>query len=287
MFSLLLTHNESKDLLRSLFIVAPTIPFRLLLPGTIPRWIIPLYLTFPLILHGVMISDLGDLNLPVLPEVLSTSRPMVSTWPPSPALLGLVIVPILRPIYNRLLSRLRTWVLGSPPPSRKRRYLFDRARGMLFFLGPHPPPPPTANAQLQDQDPAPVAIAETIVQKDQTSFTHDLVHAIMSIAVPRMFGNLLHAASAHSTYLRRFLGLRPWMRLAGGIHSYYPNWVAMTLSQRALATSKAVGGLLLGGSWIWPDVDPVWYDIFHLLSFLLERYSTLGGGTPSVMGCLS
>ncbi|KAJ7782370.1 hypothetical protein DFH07DRAFT_790432 [Mycena maculata] len=268
----LLIPSRFSDLGRSLFIVGPTIPFRLLLPGTIPRWIIPLYLSLPLLLHGI--SEFGVLpTLDSLSEGPSTSRPMISTWPPSPALLGLAIVPIIRPVYNRLFSRFRTWVLGSLPPHREKRYLSDRVRS-IFFFGARPPlRPPTANVLLQDQDPAPIVIADAIVQKDQSSFTHDVLHAVMSVAFPRMFGEALHVVSEHSLYLRRFLGLRPSSIPASGVFSYY-NWVAMALPQRALA----VGGLLLGGSWIWADVDPVWWryslgsGIFVLAKDCFELY---------------
>ncbi|KAJ7475409.1 hypothetical protein B0H11DRAFT_2032757 [Mycena galericulata] len=222
LFSLLLT-NKSSDLLRSLFIVVPTIPFRLLLPGTLPRWIIPLYLSFPPLLHGI--TELGNLPpLANLYEVTSTSRSMISTWPPSPALLGLVIVPIVRPLYNRLLSLFRTWVLGSSLPHREKRYLSDRVKGMFFFA-PGPPPPATPNAQLQDQDPAP----------DQASFTHDVLHAVASSAPTRII----------------------------------PTGSRLTFNQRALDIYKIAGGLFLGGSWIWADVDPVWYTIFRLFRFLI------------------
>ncbi|KAJ7141229.1 hypothetical protein C8R44DRAFT_762999 [Mycena epipterygia] len=270
MFSLLL----SSDFLRSLFIVVPTIPFRLLLPGTLPKWIIPLYLSFPPILHGMI--QLGTVApLDSLPVDSGASRRMISTWPPSPALLGLVVVPLLRPVYNHLFSRLSTWVLGSPQPRRPKRYLIDRVGG-LFVFHTRRPPSPTLN--VQDEVPAPVVIADQIIQKDQSSLTHDLVHAIVSVGFPRVFGNLLLRTSGHSSYLRRFLGLRPPLTLTSGVHSYYPNWMTMTLRQRALAVSQAVGGLLLGGSWIWADVDPVWwrnslgYGIFILAKDCFDLY---------------
>jgi hypothetical protein len=252
MFNLFVT-NRVKDLVRSFFIVVPTIPFRLLLPGTLPRFIIPLYTSFPLIFHGM--TELGVLGLPDTPsDVSTTTRPMLSTWPPSPALLGLVIVPLLRPVYNRIFSHFRTWVLGSPPPHRQKRYLAERVQRLFFRTRP-PPLPAAADADL---DPPPLAIADQIIQKDQSSLTHDVLHALASLAFPRLFGNLLHGLSGHSSYLRRFLGLRPAVALAAGVHSYHPSWGAMPLQGRAVAACRTVGGLLLGGSWVWADVDPVW-----------------------------
>ncbi|KAF8199982.1 hypothetical protein K438DRAFT_2015961 [Mycena galopus ATCC 62051] len=276
MFNLSLTTNEVKDLIRSFFIIIPTIPFRLLLPGTLPRFIIPLYIGFPLMFYGM--AELGVLGPPdavSLSDVAPTSRPLLSTWPPSPALLGLIIVPLIRPIYNRLFSRFTAWVLGSTPPHRQRRYLNERARG-LFDLRPRPAPaPPTDNAEL---DPPPLVIADQIIQKDQSSFTHDILHAIASIMFPRIFGNLLFEVSGHSSYLRTFLGLRPSATLASGIHSYCPDWGAMTLRHRALTASQTVGGLLLCGSWVWAEVDPVWwrnsigFGIFVLAKDCFELY---------------
>ncbi|KAJ7467152.1 hypothetical protein FB451DRAFT_1260268 [Mycena latifolia] len=283
MFSLLLADKFS-DLQRNFFIpsprnffiLAPTIPFRLLLPGSVYQFIIPLYLILPPILHAML--GLGDsAPLDSLPVVHSTTRPMISTWPPSPALLGLVIVPLVRPVYNRLFSRFRTWVLGSSPPHRQKRYLTDRVLG-VFSFGTRRRPAPAPSTNLQDPDPTPIAIADEIIQKDQSSFTHDVVHAIASITLPRLFGNLLWVAAAHSPNLRRFLGLRPLTTLTSGVHAYYPNWVAMTRPQRTLAAFKAMSGLFLGGSWIWTDVDPVWwrnslgYGIFVLAKDCFELY---------------
>ncbi|KAJ7267661.1 hypothetical protein B0H12DRAFT_1098255 [Mycena haematopus] len=279
MFNLLIT-NRVKDLVRSFFIVAPTIPFRLLLPGALPRFIVPLYLSFPLIFHGM--TELGALGPPrdilgSLSDASTASHPMLSTWPPSPALLGLVVVPLIRPVYNRLFSRFRTWVLGSTPPHRTRRYLSERARG-LFGLRPLPGPA-ADNADVHDADPQALVIADQIVRKDQSSFTHDVLHAVASIAFPRIFGNLLYKMSGHSpSYLRTFLGLRPSVALVSGIHSYYPNWEAMPLRHSALAASQTVGGLLLGGSWVWAAVDPVWwrnslgFGIFVLAKDCFELY---------------
>ncbi|KAF7357845.1 hypothetical protein MVEN_00830700 [Mycena venus] len=187
MFNLLIT-NDVNDLIRSFFIVLPTVPFRLLLPGTLPKFVVPLYISFPFILHGMTEAGaLGPLNtLDRLSDVSTTSRPMISMWPPSPALLGLVIVPLIRPVYNRLLSSFRTWVLGSTPPHRRRRYLNERWG--LFGLRPRPPTPPADN---DDPDPPPLVIADQIILKDQSSLTHDVLYAISSTTLPRLFGNLL------------------------------------------------------------------------------------------------
>ncbi|KAJ7121356.1 hypothetical protein C8R43DRAFT_78852 [Mycena crocata] len=284
MFGLLLT-DRAEHLLRSLAILVPTIPFRLLLPGALPKWIIPLYLVIPPLfgLAGLSSSSPSE----VLPnDSPITSRPIISSWPPSPALLGLVIVPLMiRPAYNRLFSLFRARVLGSSPPSRQKRYLSDRARGLFTFgararAAPDAPPPPAIDA-LQDQDPfaepAPVLIADQIVQKDQTSFTHDVLHAVASVVAPRVFGKLLCAAAEYSVCLRRFLGLRPFGKVRA-YPAYCPGWVGLTLRQRALAACRTAGGLLLGGSWVWGHVDPVWwrnsigYGIFVLATDCFELY---------------
>jgi hypothetical protein len=271
MFNLLVT-KDAKNLLRSLIIVVPTIPFRLAIPGTFPRWIIPLYLAFPLILHGM--TGMGALEpLDSLPEVSTTSREFISTWPPSPILVG-GLVSIIRPVYNHLFSRFQTWVLGSTPPHRRKRYLSERARSLFGFRPLPPPPPPEAN---MDVDPAPIVIADQIIVKDQSSFTHDVLHAVCSLAIPRLCGSLLHAASAHSSYLRHVLGVRPSVAISSGVPSYYghPNWAAMSLRHRTLAISKTVGGLLVGRAWVWAEVDPVWYahsslSAFNIINIILQ-----------------
>lgn len=259
MFNLLLTDNPS-NFFRSLFIIAPVIPFRLLLPGTIPEFIIPLYLTFP-----VFFGFMSDTETPAELELeYHLDGSTVSPWPPSPAWLGLMIVPILRPIYHQLFSRLRTRVLGSPLPRREKRYLSDRVKRMFSFRRPPAHENQAQAAQVLgdgDGDPAQVVIADDIVRQDQSSLMHDVLHAVLSVVVPPVFGNLLLRA-ATAGYLRRFLGLRAVESGAGalapGLWAYHPNWAQMTPLQRAGANLGAVGGLLFGGSWMWADLDPVW-----------------------------
>ncbi|KAK7005988.1 hypothetical protein R3P38DRAFT_3404640 [Favolaschia claudopus] len=280
MFNLLIT-SHPRDLLRSLFIVLPTIPFRLLLPGTLPKLIIPLYCSFPLILHGL--STLEGLPSPPLPSSFSPSpnpmtlttptTPMISTWPPSPTLIAL-LVPLLGPLYTRLRATLYTWILGAPPPPRTRRYLTQRAHALIRLAPPPPPPIPT-----DEDDPPPLVIADRIVQKDQASLTHDVIYTISALWLPRVFGDALVGLAGTSSYLTSFLGLRPAGVVAASRYWHpIPEWGRMGMKHRALGVARTVGGMLLGGSWVWADVDPVWwrytlgYGIFILAKDALELY---------------
>lgn len=266
MFCLLFPENI-RDLLRSACIILPTIPFRLTLRGTSLPWTLSLYLSLPPILHALasqgLVDDIAEGIAAQTGELLNPTHPITSLWPPSPAFLGLVVVPILRPIYNRLFSWFSSWVLGGPPPLRQKRYLSERAHAILAFraLPPHVPPIPQGAA---DEEPAPLVIAAQIVQKDQTSLTHDILHALLSVAVPHAFGEMLCVVSTHSAGLRRFLGVqqRPFLGTSSGVWAYYPRWAAMTTRERAAAAGKVVSGMLLGGSWIWTEVDPVWCVAF-------------------------
>ncbi|KAJ7607334.1 hypothetical protein FB45DRAFT_948089 [Roridomyces roridus] len=268
MFNLLMTDNPS-NLLRSLFIIVPVIPFRLLIPGTIRGFIIPLYMSFPLFFGFMTETESSELDY--LPKDQS-----VSIWPPSPAWLGLMIVPMLRPIYRQLFSRLRTRVLGSPLPYRPKRYLSDRVRRMFTFRrapAPADPIPPE-----EEEDPAQVVVAESIVRQEQSSLMHDVLHAVLSLVIPPIFGNALLAAAPRSLYLRRFLGLRPESGLVPRLSSYHSNWAGMTLRQRLAVNFGAVGSLLFGGSWMWADMDPAWwrntlgYGLFVLAKDCLELH---------------
>ncbi|KAJ6507260.1 hypothetical protein C8R47DRAFT_1100656 [Mycena vitilis] len=281
MFKLLLTDNF-RDLYRSIFIVAPMIPLRIMFPGTSPRWIMPLYLSFPLILHGMTKLVPSEGLIPLESEVPTASGPMISFWPPSPSLIGYVGTCIISPVYNHFFARFSTWVLGAPPPRRQRTYLNDRlgAHARAFFTLRRVRPPRAAVLGADpdnDADPPPLLLAAQLVQKDQSSFTHDVVHAVFSLFVPRLFGGLLHAASGHSSYLRRFLGLRPaGMPLSSGV---IPHFAALGWGERVWTALKPSFALVcLGGSWIWTDVDPVWwrtslgYGIFVMAKDSVELY---------------
>ncbi|KAJ7754543.1 hypothetical protein B0H16DRAFT_1316208 [Mycena metata] len=256
MFGLLLS-SRPRDLICSFSIVLSTLPFRLLLPGTLPRWV---SLGFPLAVHAVArlkaIPPIGNLCSEISPPA---NLPAVLLWPPSPALLGLVIVPLLRSVYNRLFDRFKLWVLESPLPPRKKRYLSSRIQDVMTLgsLGGRRVPAPAdvpIDVDADRPEAAPLHIAVQIVQKDQTSLTHDVLHAVSSIVLPRLVGNLLLAASRRSFYLRGFLGLR-----SPGQMPVYPDWAAMTLQRRVLAASKAVAGILLGSSGVWAESDPIWW----------------------------
>ncbi|KAJ7212954.1 hypothetical protein GGX14DRAFT_619591 [Mycena pura] len=277
MFRLLLPAKLS-DLVRSLFITVPTIPFRLLLPGTVPQWIIPLYFALPPILYGM--TELGTLTPPdSLPLAKATptseSRAPIALWPPSPALLGLVLVPrVISPLYTSLFSRFRAWVLGAPPPTRQKRYLTERVRSVFTYrtrrarAAAAAAAAPAAAAPDLAGDPAPLVLADQIVQKDQTSLTHDVVHALATLVLPRLFGDALRAAAlaARSVHLRRVLGLRavPALAPAGPLRAY--------------CRPRQLGGMLLGGSWVWAEVDPVWwrnslgYGVYVLAKDCFELY---------------
>ncbi|KAG6909177.1 hypothetical protein DXG01_001804 [Tephrocybe rancida] len=129
MHSLLLT-DDPANWRWTTFINLPSIPFALILarfqpPRLIPS-IIPILLLWPPIppihVREVLASNSSNTFTPssFLPADLRISRPLSATlwsWPPTPALFGFLIVPLVRFAYRKAWARLQIRVLGAPPAS--------------------------------------------------------------------------------------------------------------------------------------------------------------------------
>ncbi|KAG5348681.1 hypothetical protein C0989_008957 [Termitomyces sp. Mn162] len=109
----------------------PSIPFALILarfqpPRLIPS-IIPILLLWPPIppIHVREVLASNAFTTPftpssILPADLRISRSwsnILWSWPPTPALFGFILVPLVRYVYRKAWTRLQVRVLGSIPPS--------------------------------------------------------------------------------------------------------------------------------------------------------------------------
>ncbi|KAF7322097.1 hypothetical protein MKEN_00733300 [Mycena kentingensis (nom. inval.)] len=260
--------TQPKDILNALFITLPTIPFRLLIPGAVPQWIVPLYAALPPLLYAV--SDTLEIPsaTPTTPSP-SNSVPTLPAparlYPPTPLLLGLLIPTLIRPLYSRLRQRLATYVLGvgRPPPPLPRRYIsrhiftvfqwrpWARRRGQQGVALDLQLAPATndALADLQDDDEDPLARATRIIAKDQTSLTHDILDALAGLAFPPVIAMqlVLLALSGDGSGWRGLL--RKFLCVRGTAATGAPS-----VSRRRL-----VANLLLGGAGVWGEGEPVWW----------------------------
>ncbi|KAJ7049711.1 hypothetical protein C8F01DRAFT_1181609, partial [Mycena amicta] len=298
---------KPSDLLRSLSISLPTLPFRLLLPGTVPQWIVPLYATLPPFLYAL--TEVGTLHPPRLlsptPTTATTTAepPLPSPWtraqlyPPTPLLLGLLTPTILRPAYTSLKTRLATYLLGVPPPPRPRRYLTERIRAVFTFpfgrrttrAGAAALNPPARNANneqqpqdivVQEEDPTPLLLATRIIQKDQKSITHDVLHAIAALVLPHAIGTVLRLVALSGGdngwrgLLRRFLCVSSAAQISA-TQSTTSSTSGNGDSRKVLRT---IAGLFLGGVGVWAERDPIWWHttvgwgVYVVAKDLLELY---------------
>ncbi|KAF7305840.1 hypothetical protein HMN09_00738000 [Mycena chlorophos] len=284
------------DLFRSLSITIPTLPFRLLLPGTVPEWTVPLYASLPQLIYAL--TQLGALTLapprflspaPTARVSSSVSTPTkLKLYPPTPLLLGLIVPTLLRPLYRSLKHRIASAILGAPPPEYQRRYLTERIRGVFTIpMGRRRRRNPfngnrngNANANGNQQQPEivlqdgtadddtrdPLVMATRIIQKDQKSLTHDVLHALASLVIPRAIRAVLKIAAMSgdgplNTLLRRFMCFRTTLSPAA-----IPARTTVTSLLDKLdkqTVFRTVFGLFLGGAGVWADSEsdePIWWQ---------------------------
>lgn len=215
------------------------------------------------------------------------SIPSNRSWPPSPTVFGLFIVPIARAVYKRCFAKLQYWALGAHPPSARasRGFAFHVNEGGQFMIriraniGENAPeqaaPPAQEPAEVQpgapeDPNAAAVAAAEQLIEINTSSLGRRIGGALLIPVISSAMGTLLFRLSKQSQLLKTFLGVRPPLNgLLPGIGplTSYKNW-------EELGTAKQVGlavRLLLNASWngtrTWAEADPVWY--VHLLAYAI------------------
>ncbi|KAF7292660.1 hypothetical protein MIND_01164200 [Mycena indigotica] len=92
---------------------------------------------------------------------------------------------------------------------------------------------------LQDDDQDPLLLATRIIHKDQKSLTHDVVHAISALVLPRAIGAVLR---------------RSWLGAAPRANGHAKEETSATV------VLKTFAGLFLGGVGVWAEDEPVWWQ---------------------------
>lgn len=201
------------------------------------------------------------------------------TWPPSPiaCLFGLAIV---KTGYRRLMTRLRTRVLGQNPvhaPARVmpmvRRLMFENFNFEMRIEGDENIINGLQNDGGANNQNRAAAGAQPQVQRQEeitinltgASIGRLIGGALLLPPISNFFGSILFRLSKHSSLLRQFLSIRPkgfrFPRPPGRRRMKdmsFPEqvWVAMTASI----------SILFAGSPNWREADPVWCVtmVFHL-----------------------
>lgn len=290
------------------FVNLPSIPFALILarfqpPRLIPS-IIPILLLWPPIppIHVREVLASNKSTIPFspssfLPADLRISRSWSSalwSWPPTPALFGLILVPFVRFVYRKAWTRLQVCVLGSVPPSvrnvddtivwdgwpvviRIRRENQDRAvqqqegqaRGENRDQQEQQEGQavePAAQGQDQGLPHPPDEIpeheipaleaAEQNISVTRSSLGRRVGGALLVPWISNRMGTLLLVVSRHSAILRRILALQPPLQ---GSATFIPG---RTQTQGLLGQMHKTLGMMwqstMRSSSAWVEADPVW-----------------------------
>ncbi|KAG6833349.1 hypothetical protein H0H87_008525 [Tephrocybe sp. NHM501043] len=301
MHALLLT-DEPDNWRWTTFINLPSIPFALILarfqpPRLIPS-IIPILLLWPPIppvhLHEAFASKRSNSFTPssLLPADLRTSRSLSATlwsWPPTPALFGFIIVPLVRFVYRKAWTRLQIRVLGAVPASaRTDTVVWDgwpiviRIRGNINAQGGGAQQDVRAEGgqqqrdgqvepalEVQDQDPAqpqdqvpeeglpPLEAAEQNITVMRSSLGRRIGGALLIPYISARMGALLLAVSKHSVILRQILAVRPPLQLVSTLGDGRTQTAG--IAGHIQTSLQKVWQLTMRGSAAWAEADPVWW----------------------------
>ncbi|KAF8064039.1 hypothetical protein FPV67DRAFT_1628958 [Lyophyllum atratum] len=290
MFDLLITSNPS-NWPWTTFINLPSIPLSLIAGRFQSAALIPTLVPILLVWPPAPLVRSPSSNTDLRMSNLQAPRDTLWTWPPTPAVFGFLIVPLVRMVYRRVWARVQTWVLGAQPPSA--RLGGAGARGNVNWDGwpvviriranvvaedgqqpPQPqqedgvgvqapqaenaaPPPPGegGDADVPEQDQA-LAAAEQHISISASSLGRRVGGALLLPYISNRMGALLLALSRHSDLLRRFLAVRPTPLGVAGQGGRWGGWGGVERVRRAL-------GMVWRASWrgtrAWAEADPVWW----------------------------
>jgi len=203
-----------------------------------------------------------------------------AAWPPSPLVLGLIIVPAIKMMYRKYFDKFSHWMLGSQPaigapPRRQFVWQINEGGPFAIRIGANIEPAPVQNNndagnaaqndnQQQDQPQDDAAAAEQTVAHSTSSLGRLIGGALLVPAISNFMGSMLRRLSGRSLLLRRFLAVRP--PLQGSLppqpldyYSFDQNWHGLgALKQTSIAMKLALS-IIWGGTQTWAECDPVWW----------------------------
>lgn len=213
-------------------------------------------------------------------------RDVWSTWPPSPAFVGLLLLPFARIFYRRCFARLSHWVLKTGPRRRPSvtRFMFALNAPFRIRFGANieevQPARPrqqeqqggivNANANVNggavpqlngDDGNALVNAADHTIHITGSSLGRLVGGALIIPAISSFMGSILFRLSMNSPLLRRFLAIRPSMKQvppALGPWSYPENWNKLSPVRQIGVAARLVLSVAWRGTRTWSECDPVW-----------------------------
>lgn len=281
----------------------PAIPFVLMLSRTsLSSTIGPFFLTLPM--SKPLSSAL--LRYPI-DSSLSVDLPPLFTWPPSPTMFILAVLPITKMIYANLLSRLTHYVLRTQPrPPAPVEHIGRRRNGPLRdlvwqirFGGPAPAAAgaiaprieeaaPVLNANEQaavanaeaERDAGNANAAENIIHVTTVSLGRVVGGALIIPPIASFTGSLLLRLSHGFPLLKAFLGVKPPMRALPDWDAWYHTglqrlrWHNLGTWMQVLHRMRLQADYFARGSTLWSIADPVWWrNSLGLGLFVVVRLS--------------
>lgn len=280
MFDLLLTDNPSAWPWHA-FLNLPLIPISLILsraplPSAVAP-LVPILLAWPsstpIRSREITLIELWKQNSDSITDVIPLPW---NSWPPSPAFVGLIILPFARIAYKRAFTRLTHWVLKTRPKRRRpvRRFMMavNAPFGIQFGanlregpaeqgeLGVRPPNQVEQQPDANADDAAFAHAADEVINVTGTSLGRLIGGALILPTISSYMGSVLFRLSMRSDLLRRFLAIRPVGHLppALGPWSYSKNWNGLSPLTQIGVTAKLVFSVAWRGTRTWADSDPVW-----------------------------
>lgn len=214
-------------------------------------------------------------------------QPLLS-WPPTP-LMVTFLLPVVRYLYRRGMSRLHHWAMGTLPgetqPVRRIELAlnegrplnlqiaanFERHEGNVLVEGddmgdPQDNDNPEQQGQPQDaaadapQDPG--VVAEQTIKITGSSLGRFIGGALLVPKIASVMGSLLYRLSYHSVFLRKFLAIRPPLA-RGGSGGWFPPLDSYSMANKNVWAQVGLGlevglNVLFGGTKTWAEADPVW-----------------------------
>jgi hypothetical protein len=286
MYDLLLTDDPSAWPWHA-FLNLPLIPISLILSrAPLPSTVIPLV---PVLLAWPTSTPVPSRERVLIERwralsILSTSdvAPVPwATWPPSPAFMGLLVLPFVRAFYKAFFTRFTHWVLKTQPPRRPPVTRIMLAMNVPFRIriGANIEEPPAARPHAQqlpnadanaDADVALALAAEDVIQVTGSSLGRLVGGALIVPTISSFMGSLLFRLSHYSPLLRRFLSVRPSMMDVPpplGPWSYPDNWTKLSPIRQIGVAARLVLSVAWRGTRTWAECDPVWY-VLQALSFI-------------------
>jgi hypothetical protein len=195
-----------------------------------------------------------------------------ASWPPSPAFVGILVLPLARYCYKTLFTRFTHWVLKTTPSDRPpvMRLMVAMNAPIRIRIGadierpperPHPQQLPNADADA-DADAALALAAEDVIHVTGSSLGRLIGGALIVPTISSLMGSLLFRLSHSSPLLRRFLAVRPSMMDIPpplGTWSYKDNWTKLSPIRQIGVAARLVFTVALRGTRTWAECDPVWY----------------------------